>query len=112
MRRHYWAALVAALKVHCPLSRPVRIYRRHGLKLDGLPVCGYCDQAPNGRSYRIFVDTAQSRQRQAETIAHEWAHLMDFDARGTPLDAHHDWHDCRWGVQYSKAYRVLEEWQA
>ncbi len=56
-----------------------------------------------GDHYVIVIEVRQDRAAIIDTLVHEWAHAMVWDA----TDEGH--HDALWGVAYARAYRIVLE---
>ena len=103
-------SLIDALKAECTLSLPVRVYVRDSITRYS-DADGYADISKTGKTYVIMIDSNQDQRSQIDTLLHEWAHLLDWDARGVDKAADHDWHDGVWGKQFARTYRVFEAWE-
>lgn len=54
--------------------------------------------------YRIQIDARQPMHAVIDTLIHEWAHAMVWDAS---VDERYDAHGPIWGVAYARAYRAV-----
>ncbi len=105
LRRH-----VAYLRNYCPVTKPVKIYRRKNLRkvpIEGPngtskePVLGYCYKTK--KYFVIVISKDQNADGQVETLRHEWAHLMAYPAQITTKS---EWqHDAIWGLAYANVWR-------
>ena len=67
---------------------------------DGL--CGDCALINGKRKrkeFRIRISNRMSEEMAIDTLVHEWAHILAWDAPG-------DEHGPAWGRAYSKVYRI------
>jgi hypothetical protein len=90
--------VVRALHDHCRLNAPVTIHSQ-------CPEDLYGYTSKHSGAFQIHLNVSMHFGYILETLAHEWAHCMVWDASRTPDTRGHDE---LWGVAYSRAYRVLE----
>jgi len=85
-----------ALMEHCPLNAPVRVQVQ--------PLEGYYGRTHWAGQYEIAIEGRQPMQGVLDTLIHEWAHAMVWDASEDPV---YGGHGPLWGVAYARAYRVV-----
>ncbi len=100
LRETYLGPLLDALTEHCPLNAPAHVQVHF---IDGNFWGTARWQAKEGR-YLIEVDSRQAQHSVADTLIHEWAHAMVWDATQRDGD---DGHGPLWGVAYARCYRVM-----
>lgn len=92
--------LVTALGMDCPLNA--------NAVMQVLPIEGYLGltwwDSEVGK-YRIQIEAAQTMRAIQDSLIHEWAHAMVWDATQRSED---QGHGPMWGVAYARAYRTLE----
>ena len=64
------------------------------------------DTTFNGQRFLIRLARRQSFALWADTLLHEWAHVLTF--HGTDGDVHGP----EWGLAYARLYRAYERWDA
>lgn len=89
---------IAALSTQLPLDRPVRFelvprHKHRNMKYHG---CTEKDR----QGYLITLARNRNPEIVIDTLIHEWAHARAWKHRG--LD-----HGKHWGVEYSRAYRII-----
>lgn len=94
-------ALADMLGEECSLNADVLLQVLH---IDGYLGLTWWDEERG--KYRIQIEGAQSMDPILESLIHEWAHAMVWDASKRPED---QGHGAMWGVAYSRCYRVLME---
>ncbi len=87
-----------ALAEQCPLNAPVRLTVR---KIPSY--WGYTAWNEAGY-YEIHIAGGQPMYALLDTLVHEWAHAMVYDAAQHP---DMDLHGPLWGVAWARAYRAL-----
>lgn len=100
--------LMRRLRRGAPLSKPVRLVQRPGVRMDGRWVLGYAGyRLRRGRvvSFRIVVDSRLPPGEKWDVVVHEWAHCLDRERRPRCRDPH----DSRWGQHYARAWRASME---
>lgn len=86
-----------------PADAPVLVRLDVGLLEMGL--WGFTQYQPEG-FYLIVLDARLPGAIMSNTLIHEWAHAIAYDAN------HEDSHGPTWGVAYAAAYLVLQEWNS
>lgn len=89
------------LRRHCPVG-PVRVHLRAPAD-EG--ICGEAAEAFEGRPARILVHPGKGETLAMEILAHEWAHLLAYQAGVGDREPH----GAAWGRFYSVTYRVVFE---
>lgn len=91
------------LRRECPLATPIKVVTRD---LGKVKLCGCCIAylTPSGKIERfvIEIDKNMSIATAIDTLLHEWAHAMDKEANGIPLEPHRN----SWGECYARVWRV------
>ena len=91
------------LRQECPLESPVRVVTKN---LNSNKLCGCCitHLTPKGKiaKFVIEVDKSMSLASAIDTLLHEWAHALDHEANGIPLEPHRN----SWGECYARCWRV------
>lgn len=89
--------VVEALIREAPLNAPVRVGvgEIHG------PFLGLTSW--QGDHYLMLIEARQLQPGIYDTLAHEWAHAMVWDA------SQEDHHDALWGVAYARCYNIVLE---
>ena len=91
------------LRQECPLTIPIQVLTKD---LGKEKLCGCCIAylTPKGKISRfvIEVDSNMPILSAIDTLLHEWAHAMDKEANGIPLEPHRN----TWGACYAKVWRV------
>ena len=94
IERRRWRTLIANLR---RLSTSPTVVKTIRLDYDGLI-------ARHKTHYLIKVSSMLSFQQRCETLAHEWAHVLDnFERHCGDEDKQHSE---TWGVYYSACYRL------
>jgi hypothetical protein len=83
----------------CPLNAPVAV----AVKVIDAPVWGQTWWDGAAGVYRIEIEARQSMSGILDTLVHEWAHAMVWDA---PMAHEEGAHGPLWGVAYAAAYRA------
>lgn len=91
---------IGVLNEHCPLNASIKV---EFLEIDAA-VWGWTWWDPIEGMYHIQVDNRQPLHSMLNTLAHEWAHAMVWDAS---LRAGDDAHGPLWGVAWARCYRAL-----
>jgi hypothetical protein len=92
-------AILRHLGETCPLNANVAVQIT---PLEGL--WGSCSWRPAWGVYHIQIDPRQPMHAIVETLIHEWAHAMVWDASQREED---DQHGPLWGVAQARAYRAV-----
>ena len=96
-------ALHRDLRRECPIQTPIKVVTKD---LGRAKLCGCCIAylRPNGTVERfvIEVDKSMSVMAAIDTLLHEWAHALDNEANGVPLEPHRN----SWGECYARVWRV------
>lgn len=92
--------VLSDLMLDCPLDAPARV---EFLEIDA-QVWGRTWWDQEAQMYRIQVDTRQPLHAMLDTLIHEWAHAMVWNASKRAEDAAHG---PIWGVAWARCYRVL-----
>ena len=91
------------LRRECPISLPIKVVTKD---LTGEKLCGCCvaylDHKGNIEKFVIEIDRNMPVNTAIDTLLHEWAHAMDKEANGIPLEPHRN----SWGECYAKTWRV------
>jgi hypothetical protein len=85
-----------ALMAGCPLNSAVRV------QVGALE--GYYGRTHWAGQYEIEIEGRQPMQGILDTLIHEWAHAMVWDATEDPV---YEGHGPLWGVAFARAYRVV-----
>jgi hypothetical protein len=106
MASHYgrkFDEVLRDLRRECTLRTPVRVVTKD---LGSMKLCGCCLAylRCDGTIERfvIKVDKSMTIEAAIETLLHEWAHAMDKEANGIPLEPHRN----SWGECYARVWRV------
>lgn len=104
--------LMRRLRTHAPVSVPVRVVRRRGVRLQtGEYVLGYmsrrqrwkCGKPLKADRFLIVFDSRLPAGEAWDCVVHEYAHCLDRDTRYlSPKDCH----DARWGRCFAKAFKA------
>lgn len=89
-----WRALIRVLRKHSPIEGRVVVRRRPMKKLNG-------QMTFDGADYEIVVNSQLDSQTQAETLIHEWAHMLTIEGGYSHGEA--------WGATYSRIYSFCDE---
>ena len=91
------------LRKECPIEAPIRVVTKD---LGKAKLCGCCIAylRPSGKIERfvIEIDKAMSIAMAIDTLLHEWAHALDKEANGIPMEPHRN----SWGECYARVWRV------
>jgi hypothetical protein len=91
MTTRKWRALIRVLRKHPELAIEGKVSVRRR------PMKEYCGHTVfDGVNYQITIDTRIDAQTQAETLMHEWAHVVAIDAAFK--------HGKEWGEIYAKVF--------
>lgn len=103
-----WEALIVGLEERCPPSAPVMV------RMFAFPEPWWGRTSFNQRMgmYLIDIESRQPWQATVDTLIHEWAHALVWEASQDPVY----WgHGPIWGVAYARVYReavqILQEAQ-
>ena len=102
--RKLWCYKIAQLKKHFAPGVPIEV-RTIPLK----SVCGDCAGVMKlGRMVKIVIRVSSNTpwKVRADTLIHEWAHAMEWEANWTDVSPKKE-HGETWGVWYAKIYRHL-----
>jgi len=91
---------VRALEAECPLNAPAMVSVG---RIDG-DFWGLTSWVPSLGLYRIQIESRQPLQAIIDTLQHEWAHAMVWDASEGP---EYDSHGPLWGVAQARCYRAV-----
>ncbi len=91
------------LRKECPLKAPMKVKTRD-LSKDKLCGCCYAYLTPKGKidHFVIEIDRNMVLLTAVDTLLHEWAHAMDKEANGIPVEPHRN----TWGEMYARVWRV------
>jgi len=110
--RKKWRNTLRALRAECKPLLPVRVLLRPGPQ----PYYGYARLNRDRKGFLIVVyktiDSgfegirAQTAGELADTLIHEWAHVLAWSGL-----THESFgaHDAEWGVAYSRCYQAVVE---
>lgn len=96
-----WKRIVKLLRDKHPPGRRVFIHVYPIRKKRA--ICGECWKSNCGKLFHVFVRRNQSIASRVDTLVHEWAHLLAWDAPGSD-------HNRAWGEAYARIYRTLEKY--
>jgi len=94
----HFEAVVRHLTEHAPLNAPALIRVRL------IPVWGLCSWRADLGAYLIEIEAAQPYHAILDTLVHEWAHAMVWDASPIACEAGDAAHGPLWGVAQARAY--------
>lgn len=94
--------LLRKLRKDCPISLPVKVVTKD-LGKQKLCGCCYAYLTPGGKidHFVIEIDRNMGILTAIDTLLHEWAHAMDKELYGIPLEPHRN----SWGECYAKVWR-------
>ena len=99
-----YKALLKILKAKIPLAYPLDCRRT---KLDD-DTHGWCSR--NRKKFLIRINRNLKEDLVIETLIHEYAHAISWNHLNDEMDSEDlMWHGPAWGVAYSQAYQVYEE---
>jgi hypothetical protein len=91
------------LRKECPISVPIRVTTKD---LTGEKLCGCCtaylSQKGVIENFVIEIDADMPVATAIDTLLHEWAHAMDKQSNGIPMEPHRN----SWGECYARVWRV------
>jgi hypothetical protein len=91
------------LRRECPISLPIKVVTKD---LTEEKLCGCCvayiDNKGKIEKFIIEIDRNMPVHTAIDTLLHEWAHAMDKEANGIPLEPHRN----SWGECYARTWRV------
>lgn len=96
----HFEAVVLYLSEHAPLNAPVMVR----VLVIPEPVWGRCWWEPGLGAYVIEIEAAQPYHAILDTLVHEWAHAMVWDASPIACEAGDAAHGPLWGVAQARAY--------
>ncbi len=92
------------LRKECPLASPIRLVTKD---LTKEKLCGCCttyiDDDGHIKKFVIEIDRNMSVLTAIDTLLHEWAHALDYEANGIPHEPHRN----SWGELYAKVWRTF-----
>jgi hypothetical protein len=90
------------LRKECPLATPVKVVTKD-LGKQKLCGCCYAFLTPRGKidHFIIEVDRNLGILTAIDTLLHEWAHAMDEEVHGIPMEPHRN----TWGEMYARVWR-------
>lgn len=93
-----WNKLVSKLKRECPTKR-----RRVVVKRVSMEDYGSTKLSDSTKVITVTIRKSDSLSVQEDTLAHEWGHVLEYDAW--------DIHGKAWGKNYVSSYAVLESFR-
>ena len=90
-----WPDLVDAFKKKLPTRNRRVVVRRVAMHSHG-----NTELSGSGKVITVTIRKDDKREVQEDSLAHEWGHVLEFDAWNP--------HGEIWGKYHSKAYRLLE----
>jgi hypothetical protein len=96
----HFQAVIRHLTEHAPLNAPALIQVRRIPE----PVWGRCSWREDQGAYFIEIEAAQPYHAILDTLIHEWAHAMVWDASPIACEAGDAAHGPLWGVAQARAY--------
>ena len=108
----FWPEIVGHLRKRCPIHRRLVVYRRPlKKKFEGSDLNGVTHLSDSRLTITILVNNSKNWPTQIDTLAHEWGHAMWMDELTVIPDnmTQAKWHNDRWGVMSSRAYRAMLE---
>ena len=91
------------LREECPIKTPIKVQTKD---LSKEKLCGCCiaylSEKGKIEKFVIEIDRNMPVPTAIDTLLHEWAHAMDKEANGIPLEPHRN----SWGECYAKTWRV------
>lgn len=94
--------ILRGLRKGCPVKTPLKVVTKN---LSGQKLCGACIAyvSPQGeiRKFVIQIDRNKSILTAIDTLLHEWAHALDKEANGIPIEPHRQ----SWGECYARVWR-------
>lgn len=95
-------SVLRELRKVCPVSIPIKVVTK---SLGKHKLCGCCNAylTPTGEIARflIEIDNSMSQQSAVDSLLHEWAHALDQEENGIPLEPHRS----SWGECYARVWR-------
>lgn len=102
-QKENWRELIELLEDEhpAPKRKPVRVLRRHPARDWDSGIHEHADH------YLVLLDPAIPYRFAADSLIHEWAHLMaGWDGKGCDQKDHPD----EWGVAYATLTRLYYQW--
>lgn len=96
----HFEAVIRYLTEHAPLNAPAMIQ----VRLIEEPVWGRCSWRADLGAYLIEIEAAQPYHAILDTLIHEWAHAMVWDASPIACEAGDAAHGPLWGVAQARVY--------
>ena len=92
------------LREECPLDAPIRLVTKD---LTKDKICGCCltyiDEDGTIQKFVLEIDRNMAVLTAIDTLLHEWAHALDYEANGIPKENHRN----SWGELYAKVWRAF-----